>query len=149
MRHGNAISFGIIIYIITLSILVIFSVSSTRIIEYHQAFARCPNGTHKSPSGDCEPVVPHTGLPRCPNGFHRSPSGDCEQFRSSSSPSETDVSSRSTNFDQNDNTVPDLSSPSPSPSASTSSNQCDKSLWDHVYHPDYRWLTIVEVFQAQ
>jgi hypothetical protein len=88
----------------------------------------------QSPSGDCEPVVPHTGLPRCPNGFHKSPSGDCEQFRSSSS-SETDVSSGSTNFDQNDNSVPALSSPSSSSSASTSSNQCDQSLWEHVYHP--------------
>ena len=46
--------------------------------------ARCSNGTHKSPSGDCETVVPHTGFPRCPNGFHRSPSGDCEQVNPSS-----------------------------------------------------------------
>jgi len=43
-------------------------------LEQHHAFARCPNGTHKSPSGACEQVVPHEGLPRCPNGFHRSPS---------------------------------------------------------------------------
>src|SRR2546430_13175280 len=46
-------------------------------VPYH-AFARCHNGTHKSPSGACEQVVPHEGLPRCLNGFHRSPSGICE-----------------------------------------------------------------------
>ena len=98
--------------------------------------ARCPNGTHKSPSGDCEAVVSHEGLPRCPNGFHRSPGGICEQVRSSSpSSSESDASSGSTNSDENDNSVPGLSFPSPSSSTSTSSNQCDQSLWDHVYNP--------------
>ena len=97
--------------------------------------ARCPSGTHKSPSGDCEAVVPHTGLPRCPNGFHRSPSGDCEQVGSSPS-SETDVSSGSTNSYQNDNSVGSPSSLShPSSSEPTSSNHCDQSLWNHIYHP--------------
>ena len=96
--------------------------------------ARCPNGTHKSRSGDCEPVVPHTGLPRCPNGFHRSPSGDCEQVGSSPS-SETDVSSGPTNSDQNDNSVSSMSSPSLDSTVQTSSDQCDQSLWDHVYNP--------------
>jgi hypothetical protein len=42
--------------------------------------ARCPNGYHRSPSGDCEKVVPlPPDLPRCPNGYHRSPSGKCEK----------------------------------------------------------------------
>ena len=50
------------------------------------AEARCPNGYHKSPSGDCEKVVLHVGkLPRCPNGYHRSPDGDCERVRDGSS----------------------------------------------------------------
>ncbi len=41
---------------------------------------RCPNGSHRSPSGDCEKVTDDsTGQPRCPNGSHRSPSGDCEK----------------------------------------------------------------------
>jgi hypothetical protein len=44
--------------------------------------ARCPNGTHKSPSGDCEKVTHSGGLPRCPDGFHRSPDGDCERVSS-------------------------------------------------------------------
>jgi hypothetical protein len=48
--------------------------------------ARCPNGTHKSPSGVCEQVVPREGLPRCPNGFHRSPSGFCESVNGISGP---------------------------------------------------------------
>jgi hypothetical protein len=91
--------------------------------------ARCPNGTHKSPNGHCETVVPHTGLPRCPNGFHRSPSRDCEQVSSSPS-SETNDASGSTNFDQIDNSVPPLSSPSTTSSSSipTSSDQCDQLL---------------------
>src|SRR6476646_1851376 len=49
------------------------------------SYARCPNGYHKSPSGDCEKVVKSsTKLPRCPNGFHRSPGGVCEAITSSS-----------------------------------------------------------------
>jgi endonuclease YncB( thermonuclease family) len=43
-----------------------------------EANARCPNGYHKSPSGDCEIVSHSGGLPRCPDGYHRSPDGDCE-----------------------------------------------------------------------
>src|SRR5215204_5871958 len=40
--------------------------------------SRCPNGYHRSPSGDCERVTDTRGMPRCPNGYHRSPDGDCE-----------------------------------------------------------------------
>jgi hypothetical protein len=40
---------------------------------------KCPNGYHKSPSGDCEKVTHSGGLPRCPDGYHRSPDGDCER----------------------------------------------------------------------
>jgi endonuclease YncB( thermonuclease family) len=43
-----------------------------------EANARCPNGYHKSPNGDCEIVSHSGGLPRCPDGYHRSPDGDCE-----------------------------------------------------------------------
>jgi hypothetical protein len=53
-------------------------------LDQYYAFARCPNGTHKSPSGVCEQVVPHEGMPRCPNGFHRSPSGICEAVNGNS-----------------------------------------------------------------
>ena len=42
--------------------------------------ARCKNGYHKSPSGDCEKVTDTKGMPRCPDGFHRSPDGDCESI---------------------------------------------------------------------
>ena len=58
-------------------------------IEPHEAaFARCPNGYHKSPSGDCEKVVDlPDNLPRCPDGSHRSPDGDCEKVTVSSSSS--------------------------------------------------------------
>ena len=135
MSRRNTISFGIRVSILTISILLFFSISSLPIAQRHQAFARCPNGTHKSPSGDCEAVVSHEGLPRCHNGFHRSPGGNCEEVTSSAS--EDDISSGPTSFDQNDNSSPSLPSTSPtsSSSAPTSSDQCDQSLWDHVYNP--------------
>ena len=40
---------------------------------------RCPDGSHRSPSGDCERVTDTSGMERCPDGSHRSPSGDCER----------------------------------------------------------------------
>lgn len=48
--------------------------------EQHQAYARCLNGTHMAPDGNCELVTSNGGLPRCPDGYHRSPSGICEPF---------------------------------------------------------------------
>jgi hypothetical protein len=99
--------------------------------------ARCPNGTHKSPSGDCEAEVPHTGLPRCPNGSHRSPSGNCEEVSSSSSPSSgSNDNSASTESDHSAaSTTPSSPSPIMPSSVSTSSNGCDQTLWNHVYNP--------------
>jgi len=64
---------GLIISIFTYSILISLPIE--------QADARCPNGYHKSPSGDCEKVTDTKGMPRCPNGSHRSPDGDCERVR--------------------------------------------------------------------
>jgi hypothetical protein len=100
--------------------------------------ARCPNGTHKSPSGDCETVIPHTGLPRCPNGYHRSPSGDCEQV-SPSSPSPSSVSNDGSGSAEGDDSVSSTTPSSPSPivpsTVPTSSNECDQTLWNHVYNP--------------
>jgi hypothetical protein len=64
MPYRNAVSFTLRVSIISVSILLIFSVASSIMTIQHQAFARCPNGTHKSPSGDCEAVVPHIGLLR-------------------------------------------------------------------------------------
>jgi hypothetical protein len=112
-------------------------------MENHQALARCPNGTHKSPSGVCEQVVPHAGLPRCPNGTHRSPAGICEQVESSSTKSaspESNANQGSTNFGHNGNSVsgqPSSLAPSSTATAAatTSSNKCDQSLWNHVYNP--------------
>ncbi|MDN5847572.1 MAG: hypothetical protein L0H53_15010 [Candidatus Nitrosocosmicus sp.] len=43
--------------------------------------SRCPDGSHRSPSGDCETVTDTSGMPRCDDGFHRSPDGDCEEVR--------------------------------------------------------------------
>jgi hypothetical protein len=101
--------------------------------DKNQAFARCPNGTHKSPSGDCETVVPHVGFPRCPNGLHRSPGGTCEQVGSS----ENSGGGGSSNivppspFAESNNNNPVRSSMS----ESASGRQCDQSLWNHIYNP--------------
>jgi hypothetical protein len=51
------------------------------------SFGRCPNGSHMSPSGDCERVTDTKGMPRCPDGYHRSPDGDCERVTSDTSSS--------------------------------------------------------------
>ena len=77
------IIFGIIVSILSIN------------FENHTVLARCPNGTHKSPSGDCEKVTNTKGIPRCPNGSHRSPDGDCEKV------SGGDSSSSSKNNDNN------------------------------------------------
>src|SRR5918992_6190453 len=72
-------------------------------IEPHEAaFARCPNGYHKSPSGDCEKVVDlPDNLPRCPDGSHRSPDGDCEKVTVPPSSSSSSASGDSSNSDYN------------------------------------------------
>ena len=76
----------------TVIIVISFLLASLAVITIPYVFhpqqldARCPNGYHKSPSGDCEQVVPHEGkLPRCPDGFHRSPDGDCERVADNNS----------------------------------------------------------------
>jgi len=83
------------ILIFTLSILALLILNQSLFTQNQNVYARCPNGTHKSPSGDCEKYVPHKGLPRCPNGSHRSPDGDCEKV----SDSESDSGSSSKNND--------------------------------------------------
>src|SRR6476660_2488110 len=97
MKFPLAISiFSFIIFGIIVSILSIN-------FENHTVLARCPNGTHKSPSGDCEKVTNTKGMPRCPNGSHRSPDGDCEKVSggdsSSSSKNNDKGSSKSNNND--------------------------------------------------
>ena len=112
-----------------------------------QADARCPNGYHKSPSGDCEQVVPHKGkLPRCPNGFHQSPDGDCERVANDNNggssnsnedqngiPSEDDEGTSSNGVSSSSHaTSPEpLSSSSVTASESTP-GKCNDSLWNHV-----------------
>lgn len=57
-----------------------FTTSSLSIpLVLQEVDARCPNGYHKSSSGDCEKVTDTKGMPRCPNSYHRSPDGDCER----------------------------------------------------------------------
>jgi hypothetical protein len=47
-------------------------------INLQHADLRCSDGTHKSPSGNCEKVTENKGKPKCPDGYHISPDGDCE-----------------------------------------------------------------------
>jgi hypothetical protein len=51
----------------------------TNPIQQEPTSNRCPDGTHISPSGDCEEVTDTKDMPRCPDGSHRSPDGDCER----------------------------------------------------------------------
>jgi hypothetical protein len=149
------ISNALISFVITILILSVLP-TSIKI-----ASARCPNGTHRSPSGDCEQVVPHSGLPRCQNGFHRSPNGTCEQVGSQSSSSNNGSSSSKSSSHlfagdannpsqgssllpsqtptvANDNNKNNNTSPSANTFTSSSAGQCDQSLWDHVYNPEIK-----------
>jgi endonuclease YncB( thermonuclease family) len=69
------LSFPIVMVICTSAIFFSSAFISSHLTE---VAARCPNGYHKSPNGDCEKVTHNGGLPRCPDGYHRSPDGDCE-----------------------------------------------------------------------
>lgn len=69
---------------IPIFILGLMLISTSILYVNNETFARCPNGFHKSPSGDCEKVTNTKGKPRCPNGYHRSPDGDCEKVGGSS-----------------------------------------------------------------
>jgi hypothetical protein len=68
----------VLVFPILISLCYLDLISST--MEQQQVFARCPNGTHMAPDGNCEPVTFNGGLPRCLDGYHRSPSGYCEPF---------------------------------------------------------------------
>ena len=82
MKQMVILSVIIIVMFSSLLLSLILVSSSPLAVE-----ARCINGYHMSPDGDCEIVTNTGGLPRCPDGYHRSPSGDCEQVSSG----ETDV----------------------------------------------------------
>lgn len=100
--YNNVFVCNVSINLLTLLLLVASSLSIILLsIEPHEAaFARCPNGYHKSPSGDCEKVVNlPDNLPICPDGSHRSPDGDCEKVTVSSS--STAAAGDSSNSDYN------------------------------------------------
>jgi hypothetical protein len=58
--------------------------SITNPIQQEPTSNRCPDGSHRSPSGDCEKVTDTKGMERCPDGFHRSTDGDCEEVTDTS-----------------------------------------------------------------
>jgi hypothetical protein len=90
--------------ILRIGIFVSITISlSFLLLPIQEVSARCPNGYHKSPSGDCEKVTDTKGMPRCPNGYHRSPSGDCERVSSSATDSDNDKSSRENDDDDKSN----------------------------------------------
>jgi hypothetical protein len=115
-----------------------YSVLVPSTLEQIHAFARCPNGTHKSPSGACEQVVPHEGMPRCPNGFHRSPSGICEAVNgngNSATNNNNDLAGSSSNEIGSGNSNAKVVETPYSSNASSLAGQCDQTLWNHVYSP--------------
>ena len=85
-------------------VFIMISFLSFLLLPIQEVSARCPNGYHKSPSGDCEKVTDTKGMPRCPNGYHRSPDGDCERVSSSTTADrDNGKSSRENDDDKDDN----------------------------------------------
>jgi hypothetical protein len=132
--------FVVIVAIIPLLYFVLLS--ST--LPQHHAFARCPNGTHKAPSGNCEAVTSHEGMPRCPNGYHRSPSGICESVNGSGNSQNNNNGNQAgggSNNEINNRETSGVAEGEGQPSNSnnntsmSSSGQCDQTLWNHVYNP--------------
>ena len=89
-----------------MGLFVYFTISLSFFLPIQEVSARCPNGYHKSPSGDCEEVTDTKGMTRCPTGYNRSPDGDCERLRSSPvdyvDTEDNDKSSRETDDDKDD-----------------------------------------------
>jgi micrococcal nuclease len=90
--------------LLRIGILVFITISFLSfLLPIQEVSARCPNGYHKSPSGDCEKVTDTKGMPRCPNGYHRSPDGDCEHISSSATADTDNGKSSRENDDDDDN----------------------------------------------
>ena len=90
--------------LLRIGILVFITISFLSfLLPIQEVSARCPNGYHKSPSGDCEKVTDTKGMPRCPNGYHRSPDGDCERVSSSATADTDNGKSSRENDDDDDN----------------------------------------------
>ena len=91
------------IVITCISIIGLFGyfIMSLTFLPIQEVDGRCPNGYHKSPSGDCEKVTDTKGMPRCPNGYHRSPDGDCEKVSKVSSKRSVDID----DDDENENNI--------------------------------------------
>jgi endonuclease YncB( thermonuclease family) len=71
---------------------------SLSFLHVQEVDARCPNGYHISPSGDCEKVTDTKGMPRCPDGYHRSPDGDCEKVNKISNKRSIDIDINNNDF---------------------------------------------------
>ena len=92
----------VIVGLLIVNLFGFFTISFSFLFPIQEVSARCPNGYHKSPSGDCEKVTDNKCMPRCPNGYHRSPDGDCERVSSSATAdTDNDKSSRENNDDDN------------------------------------------------
>src|ERR671913_721844 len=97
--------FVIVCFLIIISLCGYFTLMSLSIppLVLQEVDARCPNGYHKSPSGDCEKVTDTKGMTRCPNGYHRSPDGDCERVSKSSGSSNRDKTPEKDDDSNSDN----------------------------------------------
>jgi len=85
------------LFLLIVSVLVYSSLASYPFF-IEESDARCKNGYHKSPSGDCEKVTDTKGMPRCPDGFHRSPDGDCESVRDDNDDEDKDDGNKDEDF---------------------------------------------------
>ena len=103
--------------------LVLFSLLLTLAVENNQAFARCPNGTHKSPSGVCEQVAS--------SGNNGGSSSLNTEGPSSNSVGNNNISPESSN-NGNNPMAPSFNSTQSTPAEE---GKCDQSLWNHVYNP--------------
>jgi hypothetical protein len=103
--------------------------------------SHCPNGSHKSPSSDCESVTGDTSTDTSSssNSINNNPSVFNSPTQQSNQLQNNFVVPSNTT--SNSNTALSSSMPltpvnnAPLLNASTS-GKCDQSLWNHVYHPE-------------
>jgi hypothetical protein len=99
----------------------------------NQAFARCPNGTHKSPAGICERVAsPGNNGGSSSTGSFTTEGPSSSSARKNNNISPPFAAESSNNNNNNINPAPSLNT---SQSTPAKDGKCDQSLWNHVYNP--------------
>jgi hypothetical protein len=90
--------------------------------------SRCPDGFHRSPSGDCERVTDTSGMERCSDGYHRSPDGDCERVNNN----DNDDDQNNNDNDDNDNNNNDNNNDDNDGNNDNDENNNDDNVMDDV-----------------